>query len=190
MAWIRGRLENSQGDTSQPVETDDSGDEKPPQLEGEENEKGLEGNEGAETEEEVEQPGQEEVETEQHEDNPLQNPLQEDESANMGEYAQPLSPLNLRTEEGPKEQSAHDKNTSEELCNEKEGLKEHSIHDKSASEELCDEKEEDENHSTHNDSVSREESVEDKEEEQSIPSQIRRKNFMKKKGWKKKLPKR
>jgi len=78
---IRGRLENSQGDTSQPVEINDSGDEKPSQLEGEENEKGLEGNEEGETEEEVEQPGQEEVEREQHEYRPLKNPLQEDELA-------------------------------------------------------------------------------------------------------------
>ena len=53
MAWIRGRLENSQGNTSQPVEIDDSGDEKPSQLEGEENEKELEGNEEGETEEET-----------------------------------------------------------------------------------------------------------------------------------------
>lgn len=57
LAWIRGRLENSQGNTSQPVEVDDSGDEKPPQLEGEENEKGLEGNEEGETKEETKQPG-------------------------------------------------------------------------------------------------------------------------------------
>jgi len=56
LAWIRGRLENPQGSTSQPVEIDDSGDEQPPQLEREENEKKVEGNEEGETEEETEQP--------------------------------------------------------------------------------------------------------------------------------------
>ena len=45
LARIRGSLENSQGDTSQRVEIDDLGDDQPLQLEGEENEKGLEGNE-------------------------------------------------------------------------------------------------------------------------------------------------
>jgi len=60
LARIKGRLENSQGDTSQPVEIENSGDEKTPQLEGEENEKGMQGNEEGEMEEETEQPGQEE----------------------------------------------------------------------------------------------------------------------------------
>jgi len=81
LAWIRGKLENSQGNNSQPVKIDDSRDEQPQQLEGEENEKGLEGNEEGEMEEETEQPGQEEKETEQHKESPLQNPLQEDELA-------------------------------------------------------------------------------------------------------------
>jgi len=45
LARIKGRLENSQGDNNQPVEIDDSWDEQPPQLEGEENEKGMQGNE-------------------------------------------------------------------------------------------------------------------------------------------------
>lgn len=114
MARIRGRLENSQWDTSQPVEIDDSGYKQPPQLEGEGNEKGMEGNEEGETEEETEQPGQEEEETKQREDSPLQNPLQEDELAkilaNMGEYTQPLSLPELHVEEEPKEHSAQDKN--------------------------------------------------------------------------------
>ena len=63
MAWIRGRLENSQGNTSQLVEIDDSGDEQPPQLEGEENEKEMDENEEGEIEEETEQPREEEEET-------------------------------------------------------------------------------------------------------------------------------
>jgi len=60
---IRGRLENPQGNTIQPVEIDDSRDEKPPQLEGKENEKELEGNKEGEIEEETKQPGQAEMET-------------------------------------------------------------------------------------------------------------------------------
>ena len=92
------------------MEVDDSGAEQPLQLEGGENEKELEGNEEEETKEETEQPGQEEVKIEQCEENPLQNPLQEDELAqilaNMGEYAQPLSPLGLHIEEESKEHSA------------------------------------------------------------------------------------
>ena len=85
-------------------------------MEGEENEKELEENNEGETEEETEQSSQEEEETEQCDGSPLKNPLQEDELAqilaNMGEYCQPLSPLNLHTEEGSQEHSAHDKNTS------------------------------------------------------------------------------
>lgn len=42
-------MEKSQGDTSQPIEVNDSGDEQPPRLEGE-------GNEEGETEEETKQP--------------------------------------------------------------------------------------------------------------------------------------
>ena len=86
--------------------------------------------------------------------------MQEDELAqilaNMGNYAQPLSPLNFHTEEGPQE---------------------HSVHDKSASEEFCEEEEEEENHSTHDESIPREKSDEDKEEEQSIPSQTKLEEF-------------
>ncbi len=48
LAWIRGRLENSQGNISQPVEIDNLGDEQPPQLEGGENEKELEENDEGE----------------------------------------------------------------------------------------------------------------------------------------------
>jgi len=50
-------MENSQGNTSQLVEIDDSRDEQPPQLEGEENEKELEENEEGEIEEETKQSG-------------------------------------------------------------------------------------------------------------------------------------
>lgn len=84
----------------------------------------------------------------------MQNPLQEDELAqilaNMGEYTQPISPLNLHTDEE---------------------LQEHSVHDKSASEELCDEEEEEENQSGHDGRVSEEKNDEDEEEEQFVPSQ-------------------
>jgi len=142
------------------VETDDSGDEQPSQLEGEENETELEENEEGEAEEETEKSRQVEEETEQREEIPLQNPLQEDELdqilANMGKYAQPLSPLKLHIEEEPKEHSAHGKN---------------------ASKELCDEEEEGENHSVHYESISREKSDEDKEEEQSVPSQTTLEEF-------------
>ena len=58
-----GRLENPQGSTNQPMEIDDSGDEQPPQLEGEENEKEVGGNEEGEIEEETEWPEQVEAET-------------------------------------------------------------------------------------------------------------------------------
>ena len=68
----------------------------------------------------------------------------------MGEYTQPLSPLNLHTQEEPQE---------------------HSVHDKSASKELCDEEEEEENHSSHDESASGEKNDEDEEEEQFFPSQ-------------------
>lgn len=68
----------------------------------------------------------------------------------MGEYTQPLSPLNLHTEEEPQE---------------------HSIRDKCAFEELCDEEEEEENHSSHDESASGEKNDEDEEEEQFVPSQ-------------------
>jgi len=57
LAWIRGRLENSQGNTSQQVEIDDSGDKQTLQLEGEENERELKENDGGEIEEETEQSG-------------------------------------------------------------------------------------------------------------------------------------
>ena len=53
--------------------------------------------------------------------------------ANMGKYAQPLSPLDLRIEEEPKKHSAQDKNSSEELCDEEEEEENHSIHDQSIS---------------------------------------------------------
>ena len=76
--------------------------------------------------------------------------------ANMGEYAQPLIPLNLHIEEE---------------------LKEHSAHQKYASKELCDEEEEEENHSVHDESISREKSDEDTEEEQFVPSQISPEEF-------------
>ena len=124
-------------------------------MEGEENEKELEGNEEGETKEETEQPGYAEAETKQCEGSPLQNPLQEDELAqilaNMGKYAQPLSPLGLHIEEEPKEHSAHEKN---------------------APKELLDEEEKEENHSVHDESMTREKSDEDTEEEQSVPSQM------------------
>jgi len=66
----------------------------------------LEENDEGEPEEEIEQSGQEEEEeAEQRSEIPLQNPLQEDELAqilaNMGKYVQPHSPLNPHTEEGP-----------------------------------------------------------------------------------------
>lgn len=147
-------MENPQGSTSQPVEIDDSGDEETPQLEGEENEKEVGGNEEGETEEETEQPEQVEAETEQLEESPLQNPLQEDELAkilaNMGKYGQPLSSLGLQIEEEPKE---------------------HPTQDKNAPEELCDDEENEENHYVHDVSMTREENDEDIEGEQSAPSQ-------------------
>lgn len=154
LARIRGSLENPQGSTSQPVEINDSGDEQPPQLEGEENEKEVGGNEEGETEEETEQPEQVEAETEQREESPLKNPLQEDELAkilaNMGKYGQPLSPLGLQIEEEPKEHSAQDKN---------------------APEELHDEEENEENHYVHEESMTAQENDEDIEREQSTSSQ-------------------
>ena len=59
----------------------------------------MEGNKEGEIEEETQHSGQAEEETEQCEEIPLQNPLQEDELANilanMGEYAQPISLLGL-----------------------------------------------------------------------------------------------
>ena len=55
LAWIRERLENSQGSTSQPVEVVDSGDKQPPQLEGGENAREL--NDEGEKEGETEQSG-------------------------------------------------------------------------------------------------------------------------------------
>ena len=126
-------MENAQGNTSQPVEIEDSRDEQPPQLEGEENEKELGGNKEGEMGEE----------TEQCKEIPLQNPLQEDELAqilaNMGKYAQPLSPLGLHTEEEPEEQSAQNKNTPEELSDEEEKEENHSIHDVSMTGEKSDE---------------------------------------------------
>ena len=39
LARLRGRLEKPQGNTSQPVEIEDTRDEQPPRLEGEDNEK-------------------------------------------------------------------------------------------------------------------------------------------------------
>lgn len=81
----------------------------------------MEENYEGETKEETEKYGHTEDETERFEERPLQNPLREDElaqiMANMGEYAQPLSPLNHHTDEGLKKHSAHDKNTSEEMSN-------------------------------------------------------------------------
>lgn len=86
--------------------------------------------------------------------------MQEDELAqilsNMGEYSQPLSLLDLHIEEEPKEHSTHDKNPSEELC---------------------DEEEEEENHFVHDESISGEKSDEDTEEEQSVPSQTTPEEF-------------
>ena len=64
LAWVQGRLEKPQGNTSQPVEIENTGDEKPPQLEGEANEKVMQENEEGENKEETEQSEQEE-ETEQ-----------------------------------------------------------------------------------------------------------------------------
>jgi len=163
LARNRGRLENPQGNTSQPVEIDDSGDKQPPQLEGEENEKGSEGNEEVEMEEETEQPGQAEEEIEQHKESPLQNPLQGDELAqilaNMGKYPQPLNPLGLHIEKEPKENSAQDKN---------------------APGELCDEEEEEENHLVHDESMTGEKS--DTEEEQSVPNQTTPEEFQGEEG--------
>jgi len=49
-------MAKSQGDTSQLVEVNDSGDEQPPRLEGEGNEEGMQGNEEGEMEEETKQP--------------------------------------------------------------------------------------------------------------------------------------
>lgn len=148
-------LGNSKRNISQPVEIHYSKDEKPPQLVGGKNEKELKENDEGELEEETKQSGQEEgEETEKHSESPLQNPLQEDELAqilaNMAEYVQSHSPLKPHTEEGPQELSAHDK---------------------SASEELCDEEEEEEDHSAHDKSVSWEKSDENEEEEKSVPSQ-------------------
>ena len=75
----------------------------------------------------------------------------------MGEYVQPHSPLNLDTEEGPEEHSAHDKSASEEMCDEEEEeeqSQEHSAHDKSVFGEMGDGEEEAE-----------------KSQEDSVPSQ-------------------
>lgn len=84
-----------------------------------------------------------EAEAEQHEESPLQKPLQEDELAkilaNMGEYGQPLSPLGLQIEEEPKEHSGQDKNASEELCDEEENEENRSVHDVSMKSEENDE---------------------------------------------------
>ena len=69
--------------------------------------------------------------------------MQEDELAqilaNIGEYAQPLSPLGLHIEEEPKEHSAQDKNAPEKLHNEEEKEENHSIHDVSMTGEKSDE---------------------------------------------------
>lgn len=73
------------------------------------------------------------METKEHKESPLQNPFQEDELAkilaNIGEYAQPLSPLGLQIEEEPKEHSAQDKNAPEELHDEEENEENHYVHD-------------------------------------------------------------
>lgn len=123
-------------------------------MEGEENEKEVEGNEEGEAEEETEQPEKVEVEAGYHEESPLQNPLQEDELAkiltNMGEYGQPPSSLGLKTQEESKE---------------------HSAQDKSALEELCDKEENEENHYVHDESMKREGNDEDIEGEQFSPNQ-------------------
>lgn len=66
----------------------------------------------------------------------------------MGEYGQPLSPLDLHAEEEPKE---------------------HSVQDKKALEELHDEELEKENQHVHDENMTRERS--DAEQEQSIPNQ-------------------
>ena len=52
LAWLRGRLEKPQGNTSQPVEIED---EQPRRLEGEDSEKVMQEKEEGEVEEETEQ---------------------------------------------------------------------------------------------------------------------------------------
>ena len=85
-------LGNLQENSSQPLEIDDSEDKQPPQLErGENEEEELEENEEEELEEEAKHSIMEEgEEAESPSNSPLQNPLQEDELAqilaNMDEY--------------------------------------------------------------------------------------------------------
>jgi len=94
----------------------------------------MQGNEEGEMEEETEQSEQEE-EIEQCEGSPLQNPLRKDELAkilaNMGEYAQRLSPPDLHVEEEPKEHFAQDKNAPEELHDEEVEKESQPVHDES-----------------------------------------------------------
>lgn len=84
-----------------------------------------------------------EAETGQREGSPPQNPLQEDKLAqilvNMGEYAQPLSPLGLHIEEEPKQQLAQEKTAPEELRDEEEKEEDQSVHDVSMTWEKSDE---------------------------------------------------
>lgn len=74
-----------------------------------------------------------EVETENRKESPFQNPLQEDELAqilaNMGEHAQPLSPLGLQIEEEVKEHSSQDKNAPDELRDKEENEENHFVDD-------------------------------------------------------------
>lgn len=119
-------LGSPQDNSSQPLEIYDSKDEQPPQLGGENEEEELEENVQEETKEETEHSDKEEgEEAEPPSKSPLQNPLQEDKLAqifaNMGEYIQLHSSLNLDIEaRQSQEHSIHSKSASEEMNDEEE----------------------------------------------------------------------
>lgn len=110
---------NLQSSSNQPLELPSSGDEKPLQLEGGENQEEEETNWASEEE------GEEAEPSVTSSASPRQSPLQEDELAqilaNMCEYMQPQSPLNLNIEaEKSKEHYIHNKDTYEEMHDEEE----------------------------------------------------------------------